>query len=171
MCEPWCIYCISLRRVYGLNDKVRRLRLPSIAMDFVTKEKRSNIMRGVKGSNTEPERRVRSALHILGFRFRVHRRDLPGRPDICLIRQKVAIFVHGCFWHQHSRCKDGNRIPQTNTPFWQAKFAATRARDSKALARLDASGWRAIVIWECETHDSDGLRRILVSRLEPFLKQ
>jgi len=133
-------------------------------MDFVSKEKRSNIMRGVKGKNTRPELLVRSILHKAGYRFRLHRKDLPGKPDIALPKYETVIFVHGCFWHQHKQCPDG-RIPSSNTKFWKNKFAANRRRDKLALEALKALGWRVIVVWGCEASDARRLPKKLMAIL------
>lgn len=124
--------------------------------DFVSKEKRSRIMRGVKGANTKPEIIVRRALHRRGFRFRVHRKDLPGKPDIVLPRYRTVIFVHGCFWHQHEGCKDGRR-PTSNVEFWDKKFETNRARDERNTQALQSLGWHVEVIWECEARDPEKL--------------
>jgi DNA mismatch endonuclease (patch repair protein) len=120
--------------------------------DFVSKEARSRIMRGVKGKNTRPELRVRSVLHRLGYRFRLHRKDLPGTPDICLPRHKAVVFVHGCFWHHHTVCA-GGRLPASNREFWETKINRTRARDISAQAALEALGWSVLVVWECDLQD------------------
>lgn len=125
-------------------------------VDFVSQEKRSKIMRGVKSVDTKPEMLVRRAMHRLGYRFRLHRKDLPGRPDIVLPRHNLVVFVHGCFWHQHTGCKDG-RLPSSNTEFWVRKFSANQARDAKHIAALKELGWRVEVIWECQTRDPDRL--------------
>lgn len=106
-------------------------------------------MAAIRSTNTRPERRVRSALHAMGFRFRLHRKDLPGRPDIVLPKHRTVIFVHGCFWHCH-RCKYGSVVPATRADFWAAKRAGNVARDRKHRARLRREGWRVIVLWECE---------------------
>tara|TARA_R110000787_G_scaffold272069_2_gene379453 strand:+ start:7008 stop:7424 length:417 start_codon:yes stop_codon:yes gene_type:complete len=133
--------------------------------DFVSPEKRSKIMRGVKQKNTRPEILVRKALHARGFRFRLHRKDLPGRPDIVLPRHNLAIFVHGCFWHQHERCKDG-RVPTSNLGYWQPKLKRNVERDREKVAALEAAGWNVGTIWECEARDSERLGQIL-ERLLP----
>lgn len=118
---------------------------------------RSEVMRRVKARDTTPERRVRRALRSLGYTgYRLDRRDLPGRPDIAFISRKIAIFVHGCFWHGHD-CKRGARVPKTNNTYWVAKIGRNRARDAKTLGALAEAGWRALVIWECETRDDDAL--------------
>lgn len=125
---------------------------------------RSEVMRRVKSRNTTPERRVRAALRALGYPgYRLHRSDLPGRPDIAFIGRRRAIFIHGCFWHGHL-CQRGARVPKTNRDYWLAKIERNRARDRHALEALDAAGWRSLVIWECELRDAD-----LSDRLAAFL--
>lgn len=124
--------------------------------DTVTPAVRSRMMSGIRGVNTAPERRVRSYLHAVGLRFRLHDRHLPGTPDLVLAGRKVAIFVHGCFWHQHSGCRFAT-TPATRRDFWQSKFAANRARDTAVVERLKSLGWQAFTIWECETRDEVAL--------------
>jgi len=135
--------------------------------DTFDTKKRSEIMRAVKGENTGPERRVRSALHRLGFRFRLHRRDLPGRPDLVFPRRRKVVFVHGCFWHGHEdpRCNRA-RTPKTRTDYWTAKVARNRDRDARALAALEELGWRALVVWECELRDIEAA----AARIAAFLR-
>ena len=133
--------------------------------DNISKERRSANMRAVRSQDTKPEIRVRQIVHRLGYRFRLHRRDLPGKPDLAFPSRKMAIFVHGCFWHQHKGCRRGN-MPQTNTGFWRSKLERNAARDSKQLAALKTSGWRALVIWECEIKDE----KRVVARLRRFLE-
>lgn len=106
-------------------------------------------MARVKGKNTTPELTVRRALHRLGARFRLHRKDLPGAPDIVLPGRRLAIFIHGCFWHGHD-CARGARVPKANRDYWLAKVGRNRARDADSRAALEALGWRVEVIWECE---------------------
>jgi DNA mismatch endonuclease (patch repair protein) len=120
-------------------------------------------MAKVRRTNTRPERVVRSLLHRLGYRFRLHRKDLPGTPDIVLPKYRIAIFVHGCFWHRHYRCKKTTK-PAHNAAFWEAKFDANRTRDRRKAAALRRAGWKVIVLWECET-ESAKLERILVDYL------
>ena len=124
--------------------------------DVFSPEKRSSVMRQVKGRDTSPELKVRRALTRLGARYRLHRKDLPGAPDIVLPGRKLAIFVHGCFWHGHD-CARGAREPKANAEYWRAKIGRNRARDAAAQARLAELGWRAEVIWECDLKDAGPL--------------
>ena len=121
-------------------------------------------MSRIKGKNTKPEMRVRRLLHALGYRFRLHRKDLPGTPDIVLPRWKAVIFVHGCFWHIHEGCKRAKR-PQTHKAFWDRKLQGNKARDAKKIEELEKLGYRCLVIWECETKDIAKL----ADRLTAFL--
>lgn len=134
--------------------------------DFVSPEKRSKIMRGVKQSDTKPEMRVRRALHALGYRFKLHRKDLPGRPDIVLPLYRLAIMVHGCFWHQDAGCKDRRR-PASNEGYWGPKLDRNIERDREKSEALVALGWKVDTIWECETKDAADLEKRLVSILPP----
>lgn len=118
-------------------------------MDIWPKEKRSQVMSKIRSKNTKPELILRSALHQLGYRFRVHRKDLPGKPDIVLPKYNTVIFVHGCFWHYHKECKEG-RIPDTNSKFWKEKLIKNIERDSKHQIKCEELGWKVIVVWECE---------------------
>ena len=117
--------------------------------DIVSAEKRSQMMAGIKGKNTKPELLVRRALHHRGFRFRLHKRELPGRPDIVLPRYKAAIFVNGCFWHGHT-CKYF-KLPATNTEFWRDKIGANQERDELKTKQLINLGYTVLRIWECQT--------------------
>jgi DNA mismatch endonuclease (patch repair protein) len=114
----------------------------------------------VKGKNTKPELLVRALLHRLGYRFRIHRKDLPGRPDIVLPKYKTVLFVHGCFWHQHRGCKKAT-LPTQNAEFWADKLSKNALRDSKIERQLNDLGWRTIVLWTCELKDIDLLARKL----------
>jgi DNA mismatch endonuclease (patch repair protein) len=125
---------------------------------------RSAIMRAVKSKDTKPEIAVRRALHRLGFRFRLHRRDLPGRPDIVLPGRRLAIFVHGCFWHRHFNCRKAT-IPKTRIDFWIAKFEANTERDHQVERELVAAGWKVLVIWECQTKKPEKLTGALLRGL------
>jgi DNA mismatch endonuclease (patch repair protein) len=122
-------------------------------------------MRRVKGKDTSPELKVRKALTRLGARYRLHRKDLPGSPDVVLPGRKLAIFVHGCFWHGHD-CTRGARVPKTNREYWTAKVARNLARDARAQQALAEAGWRVEVIWECELKDAAGLEARLSALLE-----
>lgn len=118
--------------------------------DITTPQTRSRMMASIKGRNTAPELVVRRFLHAEGFRFRLHRRDLPGTPDIVLPRYHAAVFVHGCFWHRHEGCRY-TTTPATHPEFWQQKFQANRARDQRDLSALVSEGWKVVIIWECAT--------------------
>lgn len=118
-------------------------------VDFLSPLERSERMSRIRSSNTSPELALRRAMHALGFRFRLHCKDLPGRPDIVLPRYRTAIFVHGCFWHRHDGCKVAS-TPKSNTEFWIKKFDRNVARDVRSKEMLEAQGWRVIVVWECE---------------------
>lgn len=133
-------------------------------MDIVGAAKRSAMMAGIRGKNTAPELAVRRMAHSLGYRFRLHRRDLPGSPDLVFARLGKTIQVHGCYWHRHSGCRLAY-MPKSNVRFWKRKFAANVERDRRAAALLDALGWESLVIWECETYDRARLR----DRLESYL--
>ena len=129
-----------------------------------TPEQRSRIMRAVKGSDTAPEMAVRRMVHRMGFRFRLNRKDLPGKPDLVLPRLHRVVFVNGCFWHGHD-CVRGARAPKANAEYWRAKIARNRLRDAASLAALKTEGWRAAVIWECELKESARVKK----RLARFL--
>jgi DNA mismatch endonuclease, patch repair protein len=107
-------------------------------------------MSHVKGKDTKPEILVRSIVHKLGYRFQTHKSDLPGKPDIVLVRHQKVIFVHGCFWHGHKRCVRSSR-PQSNKSFWAKKLDKNIARDKRTRRELDKNGWKALIIWTCET--------------------
>ncbi len=126
--------------------------------DTLTPEERSARMARVKGRDTKPEIRVRRALHAAGLRFRLHANQLPGRPDIVLPSRRVAVLVHGCFWHQHPdpKCKL-SRMPKSRLEFWKQKLQGNTVRDARKIADLIASGWHPIVIWECETISPENL--------------
>ncbi|MEW7974478.1 MAG: very short patch repair endonuclease [Candidatus Thiodiazotropha endolucinida] len=125
-------------------------------MDKLSPEKRSEVMSAVKGKDTNPEVRVRKALHANGYRFRLHRKDLPGKPDIVLPKYNTCIFVHGCFWHQHPGCKRAT-LPTTRREFWTKKFQANKKRDSQTKEQLEKLGWHVCIIWECKTKNSETL--------------
>jgi DNA mismatch endonuclease (patch repair protein) len=125
-------------------------------MDRLTPERRSWLMSRVVSKNTSAEMRVRSAAHARGLRFRVHRKALSGTPDLVFPKWRTAIFVHGCFWHRHDGCKKAT-TPKTRVDFWQEKFDRNVARDQANLVALHAAGWRAEIVWECETKSADAL--------------
>lgn len=122
--------------------------------DVVDKSTRSRMMAGIKGKNTVPELRVRSALHAAGYRFRLHRRDLPGRPDLVLPQFRVAVFIHGCFWHRHRGCLAAT-LPASNPEFWLQKLEGNVVRDERNILALRDMGWRVATIWECATRRTD----------------
>ena len=124
-------------------------------------ETRRRVMASVKGRNTKPEMLVRQALHAAGLRFRLHRRDLPGCPDIVLSARRLAVFVHGCFWHQHQdpTCRIRKSAGGNNQDYWQPKLARNVARDDARRAELEAMGWQTLIIWECEARDPTRLAR------------
>ena len=117
-------------------------------------EQRSRNMSAIKSKNTKPEIAVRKLLHAMGFRFRLHRKDLPGSPDIVLPKYKTVIFVHGCFWHRHENCKYAS-TPNTRQEFWEAKFRENINRDKLNQENLSSKGWKIIIVWECEIKDKD----------------
>jgi DNA mismatch endonuclease (patch repair protein) len=118
-------------------------------VDFLSPAARSERMSRIPSSNTSPELALRRALHALGFRFRLHRKDLPGKPDIALSRYRTVVFVHGCFWHRHAGCNVAT-TPKSNTSFWVEKFDRNVARDTRSSELLEAQGWKVIIAWECE---------------------
>jgi DNA mismatch endonuclease, patch repair protein len=137
----------------------------SIMADRLSPERRSRLMQAVKIENTAPELAIRSLLHALGYRFRLHRRDLPGTPDIVLPGRRSAIFVHGCYWHAHG-CRIG-RLPKSRLDYWQPKLEANKARDSRKVAELQAIGWQVLVVWQCELRDPEALTERLGRFLDP----
>ena len=130
--------------------------MPRRAMD---PEKRYRIMASIRKRDTRPEIAVRRALHAQGLRFRLYRRDLPGTPDVVLPSRRLAVLIHGCFWHQHPGCK-WSRTPRGNTSYWVPKLARNIERDIGARRQLEALGWKVLVIWECEARDEAKLQQI-----------
>jgi DNA mismatch endonuclease (patch repair protein) len=128
--------------------------------DTISRAARSAHMARIRGRNTLPERRLRSALHAKGFRYRLNVRSLPGSPDIVLPRYRAAVFVHGCFWHRHARCKLAY-TPNSNTKFWKDKFDANVDRDRRQISALNEKGWRVTVVWECKVRSAHGLTQEL----------
>jgi DNA mismatch endonuclease, patch repair protein len=131
-------------------------------------DERSRVMRAVKSGDTTPELVVRRLVHALGYRYRLHRRDLPGQPDLVFPRLEKVIQVHGCFWHRHA-CDAGRSTPVTRVDYWNAKFARNVARDRSNLRRLRRLGWSVLVVWECQTRAAK--RVALERRIERFLMQ
>lgn len=133
-------------------------------MDTLTPEARSERMSRIRGRNTKPELLVRRLVHRLGYRFRLHRADLPGKPDLVFTSRRKIIFVHGCFWHRHTGCALA-RMPKSRLDFWKPKLEANKKRDVRSRRQLTALGWQSLVIWECEAKDNDKLER----RIKAFL--
>lgn len=134
-------------------------------MDTLTPLQRSKLMSRIHSTNTKPEIKVRSMLHRLGYRFRLHRKDLPGRPDIVLPRHRKIILVQGCFWHGHT-CRLASK-PKTNETYWGPKILATQARDARSVRALADLGWSVLELWECEIKNAE----VLVMRLREFMRQ
>ena len=121
-------------------------------------------MRSVKDRDTGPEMLVRRLLHRMGYRFRLHRKDLPGKPDIVFSSRRKVIFIHGCFWHGHS-CKRGSRVPKTNVRYWKEKITGNVERHSNQVSELSEIGWKELTLWECELTNSEAISQ----RLNAFL--
>ena len=140
--------------------------ISQLVPEKISPETRSRMMAGIRGGNTKPERLVRSGLHAAGFRFRLHRRGMPGRPDLVLPRWHVAVFVHGCFWHGHAGCPYF-RVPKTRTVFWTDKISRNSKRDRAVEAALRQLGWRVATVWECALrHDANNV----ISQLVAFIQ-
>jgi DNA mismatch endonuclease (patch repair protein) len=135
--------------------------------DVHTPEQRSFNMSRIRGRDTKPELIVRSFVHQMGYRFRLHRKDLPGKPDLVLPGRRKIIFVHGCFWHMH-RCRYGRVVPRTNTKFWQTKRKATVERDRRNRRDLRADDWEILTVWECWTRNAE---ERLIPRLQEFFEE
>ncbi len=131
--------------------------------DVVDKATRSRMMAGIKAKDTAPELVVRRFLHSLGFRYRLHVKALPGKPDIVLPKYRTAIFVHGCFWHQHPGCKDAV-MPKNNAKFWKDKLDGNTRRDARNFSGLERLGWQCLVVWECEVKSST-MQKSLIRKL------
>ncbi len=132
--------------------------------DTIDPARRSKNMSRIRGRDTKPEMAVRRLLHRMGYRYRLHRKDLPGKPDIVFVRRRKVIFVHGCFWHGHS-CNRGSRLPKSNVRYWRTKIAGNVQRHSDQLNQLTAAGWTGLTLWECELGDANALAK----RLSIFL--
>ena len=136
--------------------------------DTVAPQRRSEIMSHIRAKGMKPEMRVRQLAHSMGYRYRLHRKDLPGKPDMVFPGRRKAIFVHGCFWHQHASpaCKIA-RIPKSNRDYWLPKLERNASRDAEHMAKLDKLGWEVLILWECEVEEYTGLRE----RIRKFLTQ
>jgi DNA mismatch endonuclease (patch repair protein) len=134
-------------------------------MDVFSAEKRSALMSRIRGRDTKPELIVRRLVHALGYRFRLHRRDLPGAPDLTFPGRKKVVFIHGCFWHQHQGCRFAYK-PKSNVEFWKQKLTGNTRRDARVVQELREQGWSPLVIWECEISDLQNLTNRLTSHLE-----
>lgn len=161
--------CSNLRAAhsrYPASSKCPSLRHWRIgaSMDTISKGARSALMSRIRSKDTKPELTIRSMLHRLGYRFRLHRKDLPGRPDIVLPRHRKIILVHGCFWHGHTCSLASN--PKSNELYWTEKIARNRSRDARTLKELQAQGWEVLELWECEIRAACGLEE----RISAFMK-
>jgi DNA mismatch endonuclease (patch repair protein) len=135
-------------------------------VDHLDAASRSRLMGRIRAKGTRPEAEVGRVLRSLRYRFETHSIALPGKPDVVLSRRKIAIFIHGCFWHMHT-CRRGRSIPMTNAAFWREKRAKNRKRDRRAAAALRLAGWRVLVVWECQTRQSEKLKK----RLKAFIRK
>ena len=154
---------------HQLAEKVYRLlqtnRINSVNVtDRISKEHRSWNMSRIRSKNTEPELKVRSLLHRMGYRFRLHNKNLPGKPDIVLSKYRTVIFVHGCFWHRHTDCKFAY-TPKSKVEFWEAKFKRNIERHEEVTKQLEKLGWKVLTIWECETSAPNELKKMLTIHL------
>ncbi len=134
--------------------------------DALSPGQRSRLMARIKCKDTKPEMLVRKLVYSLGYRYRLHTKDLPGKPDLAFHKKKKAIFVHGCFWHQHEDCKQGH-IPKSNQAYWIPKLERTKKRDASNLENFRGMGWEVLVVWECELKDLDSLSE----RINKFLSK
>ena len=147
---PWAHPCRNLEKSKS-TSAFTESNGPEAAIDTLTSAQRSQLMSRIRSRDTKPEIVVRSLLHRMGYRFRLHRKDLPGRPDVVLPRHRKAILVHGCFWHGHG-CKLGP-VPKSNQSYWSPKIAGNRARDARNARALAELGWTVLELWECEIRD------------------
>jgi DNA mismatch endonuclease (patch repair protein) len=134
-------------------------------MDILSKERRSDHMRRIRGKNTKPEMIVRRVAHALGYRYRLHDSELPGSPDLVFAKHRKVIFVHGCFWHNHAHCSVG-RVPDSNREYWLRKFRLNKLRDANNKRALRRLGWQYLVLWECTLSNERALRQEIVRFLE-----
>ncbi|ECT7562157.1 DNA mismatch endonuclease Vsr [Salmonella enterica subsp. enterica serovar Cerro] len=139
-------------------------------VDTLTPEERSERMSRVRAQDTKPEMKLRRLIHGMGFRYRLHRRDLPGKPDLVFPGRRSIIFMHGCFWHRHEGCGLA-RLPKSKRAFWSAKLEANKERDQKNISTLEAAGWRVLVIWECQLRDEGGVREVVKEFLTNYKRE
>ncbi|NOX63106.1 MAG: DNA mismatch endonuclease Vsr [Chloroflexi bacterium] len=139
-------------------------------IDPLTPEQRRRTMSRVRSKDTKPEMRVRRLVHGMGYRYRLHRKDLPGNPDLVFVSRRKVIFVHGCFWHGHD-CRAGRKRPKTHQEYWDRKLRRNRERDAENQAKLREMGWDAFIIWECEIKDEEALKQRLVDFLDSPAKE
>lgn len=158
--EQLCLCCVTA--VVPVAD----FGLKFIFMDRFDAQQRSRIMSAVRSEDTQPERIVRSLTHNLGFRYSLHRKDLPGSPDLVFNSRRKVIFVHGCFWHQHTHCSR-SKTPATRQDYWLPKLKANQVRDRRNTRQLHQLGWEVLIVWECELKNVDKLRMRLLSFLSP----
>ncbi len=154
-------------KIYKLFQNIRNI--PEHVTDRISKEHRSWNMSRIRSVNTTPELKVRSALHRMGYRYRLHDKTLPGKPDIVLSKYRTVIFVHGCFWHRHTDCKFAY-MPKSRIDFWETKFKRNIERHEEVSTRLEKLRWKVITVWECETANTDVLKEILTSKLSEYIK-
>jgi DNA mismatch endonuclease (patch repair protein) len=136
-------------------------------VDVLTKKQRQYCMSRIQGKDTKPEMVVRKLVFAMGYRYRLHDKKLPGKPDLVFAGRRKVIFVHGCFWHRHN-CKYGRVVPQTRKPFWKEKLDKNKERDKKNIQKLKQMGWGVLVVWECETKNTER-RELLINKLGIFL--
>jgi DNA mismatch endonuclease (patch repair protein) len=148
-----------------MYDSGCRFQRRGQAMDTLSSSERSKQMGLVRSKDTKPEIAVRRLVHSLGYRYRLHVRKLPGSPDLVFSGRRKVIFVHGCFWHRHPRCKN-TRLPKSRVEFWETKLRSNRERDLKNQRKLRRLGWRYLVLWECQIRDTDTLTEQVVDFLE-----
>lgn len=146
------------------NFKFSLKHSPRRMTDTMSRKERSRRMALVRSADTKPEMLVRRLIHGMGYRYRLHRRGLPGTPDLVFVSRRAVVFVHGCFWHRHAGCPLA-RLPKSRTDFWTPKLEANRERDDRNVVALESQGWRVLTVWECELKDIEEL----ASRLKHFL--
>lgn len=157
---------ITKSSCYTVVPNLVNIRRDDAPLDNVEANVRSRMMSSIRGKDTQPELIVRRYLHASGFRFRLHRKDLQGRPDLVLPKWRVAVFVHGCFWHGHQKCRYFS-LPKTRPEFWEAKIQGNRIRDIRAERLLSEQGWRVMTIWECALRDC---RKEALSQLATLIR-